>query len=366
MTLDTTRKLLSSVDRGRVAAGGRDIGGLLATAPPPVVSELRRVVDQVQRDASDDYGRGFAEALEMVLAGFTREREHGHQVAADRDLIHARRHWRELLAAIERGTVRPRKLAEALGVPESTVSKALDGLESAGFIEPAGTAADRRGRPRRLTLRARVALGQATSEPVAPIRSVVASVIDCVASLADRHRGSRHELAARMARTLGPELGATALAAFVDALHDSALGHLEPDDAIVATGLEHQRLLEACLAAALREDRELPQLAALAAERPLVVRATHDHWDVLVARRGWPGVSVVRDDDLGRAPALLPHGYQVLYESPILAVHDQRDDAFRFVIDRAERRLVLTPGVDREPPPGFDALDTRAVFEAAA
>ena len=32
MTLDTTRKLLSSVDRGRVAAGGRDIGGLLATA----------------------------------------------------------------------------------------------------------------------------------------------------------------------------------------------------------------------------------------------------------------------------------------------------------------------------------------------
>lgn len=364
MRNDTTRLLLSSVDRERVTAGGREVGGRLATASPTEVGELRRVVDEVSRSSDDEYLRGFAAGLEMVLTGFAREREHGTQVAADHDLIRARRHWREILGAIDAGTVRPRQIAMSLAVPESTVSKALDALEDAGLVEPIATSADRRGRPRRLTLRARVALGQGAPTAAAPVRSVVASVVDCLAGLADRRRAGRHELAERMMRTLGPEVGPTALEAFIDALHDSALGELQPDDAVVATGLEQQRLLEACLAAAVRDDRALPQLAALAAERPLVVRATHDQWDVLVARRGWPMVSVVRDDDLDARP-LLPEGYQVLYESPLLAVHDQRS-MHRHVIEAAERRLVLTPGADRPPPAGFVALDTRAVFGAAA
>lgn len=362
MTYDTARKLLLSTDRARVAAGGREIGGLLATQAPAALPALRREIDQVSRAATDEFHRGFTAACEMVVTGFARERERTDQVAADLDLVRSRRHWLETLEAIDQEVVRPRAIAQRLGAPESSVSKVLEALEEAGFIERADTAADRRGRPRRLTLRARLALRHAEPEATAPVRSVVAAVVDCMATLADRHRDSRHALEQRLARTLGPALAPTALAALLDALADCALGQLDPDDAVVATGLELQRQLEAALHGALRDDLALPRLAALAGELPLLVRATRDEWDLLVDRRAWPNVHVVRNDDL--AHTALPAAYQVLYESPLLAVDDVRQQ--RPVLEGASRRWVVTPGPDRDPPAGFESIDIHALFAADA
>ena len=359
MTYETARTLLGSTDRARVAAGGREIGGALATAPPAALPELRRVIDQAHRAASDDYQRGFTAACEMVVAGFAREREHADRLAADRDLVRSRRHWLEVLTAIDEEVVRPRAIAQRLGAPESSVSRVLDALEDAGFIERADTDADRRGRPRRLTLRARLALRHAAPEATAPVRSVVAGVVDCVAALADRHRDSRHALEQRLARTLGPALAPTALTALLDALADCALGQLEPDDAVVASGLELQRQLEAALRRALHGGA-LPRLPELAAAAPLMVRARRDEWDLLLDRHAWPAVRVLRDDDL--AHAALPREYQVLYESPLLAVDDVRQQ--RPVFEGAARRWVLTPGPDRAAPPSFDAIDVHALFAA--
>lgn len=369
MSFETARKLLSSTDRARVTAGGREVGGLLASQPPSALPALRREIDQARRAAPDDFQRGFAEALEMVVTGYARERERSEQVAADVDLVRSRRHWLETLTAIEQEVVRPRAIAQRLGAPESSVSKVLDALEAAGFIESADTAADRRGRPRRLTLRARLALRHVASplrlpesELTAPVRSVVAGVVDCMATLANRHRDSRHALEQRLVRTLGPTLAPTALAALLDALTDCALGQLEPDDAVVVTGLELQRQLESALRDALQRDNALPRLAGLAGDLPLLVRGTRDEWDLLVDRRAWPNVRVVRNDDL--AHTALPDAYAVLYESPLLAVDDVRQQ--RPLLEGASRRWVVTPGPDRPPPAGFESIDIRALFAADA
>ena len=99
-------------------------------------------------------------------------------------------------------------------------------------------------------------------------------------------------------------------------------------------------------------------LAGLAGDLPLLVRGTRDEWDLLVDRRAWLNVRVVRNDDL--AHTALPDAFQVLYESPLLAVDDVRQQ--QPLLESADRRWVVTPGPDRAAPAGFEAIDIHELF----
>lgn len=338
MNLET---LLRSEDPERLAAGGRDVGRLMATKMPVELDALRRQIDGVLRGTAtaEEHRRGFLEALEMVASGFARERERVDTLHKDLELIRSRRHWLATLNLIDAGTVNPRAISQQLELSEPSVSKILGELEEAGLVEHSGAAAGgARAKPRTLTVRAHALLRSLSrSEPTASVEQVINAVTSCLPALITSRRESKHALERQLGDVLGASLAPAALKVLVSSLEDQGVATMEPDDSFVVHSLEQIRDLDVSLHDALKAQRSIPWFEQR--KVPLYIRTTRDEWDVLLPHsRTSAAVKVLRDDDLEHAESELPEGeYEVLYESALLARADQQSEQHRRLAERASR-----------------------------
>lgn len=359
MSSDTTFRLLSSAETAHVAAGGRDVGALLARAESADLRAFRRRLDDLRRADAAEFQRGFLAAIEMVMAGHERERARRENVDADVEVIRTRKHWAAALRAVQRGATLPGEISSAIDLPRSRVAELLTELEEAGFLIHGERSdhRDRRTRPRRLTPRARIALAELGEHEVAPVALVVASVIECMALLVTRRRDSRARLLEILAGNLGDAVGREALRALTDALRTASLATEQPDESIIAPTMEVQSLLDQMLRRALRGDTGFPaELELRSRERPLVLRVAsqRDEWDLLVRKYGLDRVHVRRDDEL--SAGTLPVGYDALYECVPLVAVDRRTPSGKALISGAKTRAVIAS--PQEPVvPDFASID---------
>jgi DNA-binding MarR family transcriptional regulator len=338
MNLET---LLRSADPERLAAGGRDVGRLMATKLPVELDALRRQIDGIQRATAtgDERRRGFLEGLEMVASGFARERERVDTLHKDLELIRSRRHWLATLNLIDAGTVNPRAIAQQLSLSEPSISKILGELEEAGLIEHSEAAAGgARAKPRMLTIRAHALLANLSrSEATASVEQVVNAVTSCFPSLLTNRRESKHSLEKQLEEALGASLAPTALKVLIDSLERQGVASMEADESFVVHSLEQIRDLDVSLHDALKEQSPIPWVEQRTV--PLYLRTTRDEWDVLLPHsQVSAAVQVVRDDDLEQGEFSYPQGeYEVLYESALLAKADQQNEQHRQLSERASR-----------------------------
>lgn len=331
MNLELARLSLESGDVARWGAVARDLGRHLAAQidrSKEWLLPFRRLAAGLTPRRTNEYERGFLEALELVATGF--ERQLDDAAADETEIVQLRSHprWVAVLRQIDEGTTRPIDLARRLGVHPSMVTKLIDELEDVQLVTQTTQGKER---PCRLTPRARVLLRrlpppEETSADVARVvADVVPAVVACMTALVrDRRVGRERFLESMRGAHVANPVGVLAL--LDTSLRETACAALDDDGAWVATDAEllsrlRQHLVLACRG---QPGTLLEELAKLSERSEVLLRVGNgvSTWDSAMGSLG--RVRVIREDELryGIPP---PSGdFQIVYESPSLLAADRR------------------------------------------
>lgn len=371
MDVKQTLSLLASEDRNHLAVAARDLGRELAAVGAKALASFRRQLAPLRKRASDEYARGFLDAIEMVTAGFERETDHVESVASDVTALRNRKHWVDVLRCIDSGAVVPSAIASKLSIDRGQLTRLLSAMDDAGVIvRTEGNDGDGRTRPCRLTPRARLLLrGIPAPEPVsAPIDQLVDSVVNAMTTLIAGRRTSRASMRLALGIGVDEKAANVVFQRLTLSLSRTGICRVNPDESIVAHALELDSYLDRVMVGALQSGKRefIERVRRVGDGAPLVVRGTsRRQWDVLLADAEGAPIQLVRDDDflVGGLQIKWPQPYVVLYESPALLFAD-RYAGREQLLSGAKARAVF--GVDAQQNiAGYKTIQLSDFAEAA-
>jgi len=360
-------------DRPRMAEEAQGVGHALLARGPREVAALRGDLAEIADSCADDsYERGFLDAIEHVLAGFTAEATHRRVLDEGAAAVRPRRNATKVLVALHGGCDLPSQVSAATGLKAPTVSTTLAELESEGLVErlaPAGSG-DQRTSPRRLTIRgmhvAERLASKSSSPAVEAARSMAPLFIEFYKRLSDESLLPRE----RFAEIAAARIGGTTAAAIGDMFLEQAAAErvISITDGVVSftTGVI-KKLVSDALREALHVSEPPPlfqRLRDFAGGASVCLRTTtamRDDWsvalschDMLRQVRPW-----CADDARTEQLPVLDGPYVMLWDMPAMIDDDLADAHLRPIVSGAIRRGCVAPTMV-ELPAGVDRVSLEA------
>jgi DNA-binding MarR family transcriptional regulator len=356
---------------GETDSGARDFGRMLASGNQIDLGLLQRTLGQLAQDPAPgdpdpSYTRGFVQALAMVAAGFSSQRDHELRADADAAAARSRPHWMPVLAAIRDDCATPGEVARSAQLDPATVSRVLGAMDECGLLMRRDPEAgeDGRTRPFVLTPSGDVLCERLFAPSTGPIDALIEGTVSCTAHLLATGRITRAGIRAEFSR-LDPARADAAAASVTRTLHGTCLAVLDDDDeSVVATIRELHREIDRELAEACEAPDTSPfvtQLRQLADGETLYFRTSTlpTRWEVVIKQLDLDTVQLLRDDDPLPTPSVDAR-YRILYESRALLARDRARGAdpggLDEVLRRATTRCVFDLSTGAPTDDGFTSL----------